>query len=90
VAHQIIKEGATTMRYLRLSACECPDSQKVAVWTDSVASAACGRSSAPRNTVDYYDREKIRGAASPRSEAVPRTQAAVLPVSDRNRTSERL
>jgi uncharacterized cupin superfamily protein len=67
VAHQIINTGATTMRYLSLStiaeleACEYPDSGKVLVASGKRGQPGLSKMFRAETTVDYYDRENIRG-----------------------------
>ena len=63
VAHQIINNGKTTMRYLALSTlsevdtCEYPDSQKILIVTGQRGDAGVRKMFRAENTVDYYDRE---------------------------------
>jgi uncharacterized cupin superfamily protein len=65
VAHQIINNGKTTMRYLALSTlvdvdtCEYPDSQKILIVTGQRGESGVRKMFRAENTVDYYDRERV-------------------------------
>ena len=71
-AHQIIKTGSTTLKYLALSnvseieICEYPDSDKTGVYADEPSGAGLHKMFRSEATVDYYDRESIE---PPKSDA---------------------
>jgi uncharacterized cupin superfamily protein len=64
-AHQIINTGASTMRYLALSAvadveiCEYPDSGKVGVFAGGANAPRLRKLVRSESEVDYYDRESL-------------------------------
>lgn len=73
-AHQIINTGASTMRYLALSAvadvevCEYPDSGKVGVFAGGANAPRLRKLVRSESEVDYYDRELL----SPKVRALSR------------------
>lgn len=66
VAHQIVNTGKVTMRYLAISTLsdvdvsEYPDSGKIAVVTGRRDEPGLRKIMRAENTVDYYDREKMK------------------------------
>ena len=63
VAHQIVNNGSTPLRYLALSTlattevCQYPDSNKVGLWSSTPGGSGLRKMFRAEAVVDYYDRE---------------------------------